>query len=62
VSPDQQAAHCEGKEPFRERRYAEQAAKRVRRNSEARTDVYRCPNCQHFHIGRHLRRKTRRAG
>lgn len=62
ASSDHQAASCQGKEPFLERRYAERAAKRVRRNSETRTDVYRCPHCQHFHIGRHLQAKTRRTG
>lgn len=46
--------HCDGKDPLPNPRVARQVASRIRnrrRDAGARVQAYRCPFCEHWHVG-----------
>lgn len=55
---EKRMASCDGKHPFADFGIANQVAKRQNRNNDrAKVQVYRCPHCSQYHIG-----KRRRSG
>ncbi len=46
------AAVCQGKEAFETYRLAEKVKKSMCRRTTGGLDVYHCPHCRKFHIGR----------
>lgn len=43
---------CEGKKPYTSYRHAEFDARQIRRKDEGIVHVYRCRDCQCWHVGR----------
>lgn len=51
---------CDGKQHFDTYAMAEEVARRSRRRRNSNRHVYRCRNCNGFHIGSQIGRHTRR--
>lgn len=47
---------CDGKHTFTSMQLARQVAQRSRNSKDCNAQPYRCPACNHFHIGTHLRK------
>lgn len=52
--------NCEGKHRFANRGMASQVATKTNRTRDRRMNVYRCPHCEGWHLGEHVRRSIKK--